>query len=180
VGSIKVERVREKVKTEVARIIQTELNDPRLGFVTITKVDITPDFREAKIYFSVLGTDKDLRRVTRMLEDAKGFIQKGVASRLRTRVTPILRFAHDKSIEKSIRVAEILQQIRDEKGPELERSEDLEDSNAVAADPADAQVSKADPRKKKPAARHDDDEDEDEEDDEDEDDEEDEDEDEDE
>jgi ribosome-binding factor A len=129
VGKIRVERVREKVKNEVARILQTELNDPRMGFVTITKVDLTPDFREAKVYWTSLGSETDQRRVTRMLEDARGFIQREVAGTLRTRVTPILKFVHDESTDKSFRVAEILEQIKKEKGPaELERSEGLEDS----------------------------------------------------
>jgi len=133
VGKIRVERVREKVKNEVARILQTELNDPRMGFVTITKVDLTPDFREAKVYWTSLGSDTDQRRVKRMLEDARGFIQREVAGTLRTRVTPILKFVHDESTDKSFRVAEILEQIKKEKGPEaLERSEGLEDSASAA------------------------------------------------
>lgn len=114
-GKIKVERLRERVKEDVARILLEEMNDPRLGFVTITRVDLVPDLSEAKVFYSVLGDEKERRKVQRMLDDARGFIQKLVAGRLRTRTTPVLKFVHDPSIEGSIRVASILERIKEER-----------------------------------------------------------------
>jgi ribosome-binding factor A len=117
VGSIKIERLREKIKVECARVIMTKLNDPRAGFLTVQNVELSKDLRHAKVYISVLGTEAERRKVMRMLKDATGFIQREVAGTLRTRVTPALAFILDTSIDKSFKVAEILEQIKKEKPP---------------------------------------------------------------
>lgn len=128
-GQIKVGRVRQKIKAEVARIIMTELNDPRAGFVTVQSVELTQDFRHAKINVSIMGADAERRKIMRMLEGATGFIQRAVAGMLRTRVTPALHFVHDLSVDKSFKVAAILDEIKKQQPPEtLERSAGLEDS----------------------------------------------------
>jgi ribosome-binding factor A len=113
-GQIKQERVREKVKIECARVIQTKLNDPRAGFITVQNVELSRDFRNANIYVSVLGSEADKRKVMRMLVQATGYIQREVAGTLRTRVTPALKFVLDTSVDKSFRVAAILDQIKKE------------------------------------------------------------------
>jgi ribosome-binding factor A len=116
VGSIKIERLREKIKVECARVIMTRLNDPRAGFITVQNVELSKDLRHAKVFVSVLGTDAEKRTVMRMLKQATGFIQREVAGTLRTRVTPALTIVLDSSIDKSFRVAEILDQIKKERG----------------------------------------------------------------
>lgn len=116
-GQIKIERLREKIKVECARVIMTKLNDPRAGFLTVQNVELSRDLRHAKVFVSILGTDAERRKVMRMLKDATGFIQREVAGTLRTRVTPALAFVLDTSIDKSFRVAEILEQIKKEKPP---------------------------------------------------------------
>ncbi len=116
-GSIKIERLREKIKVECARVIMTRLNDPRAGFITVQNVELSKDLRHAKVFVTVLGTEAEKRTVMRMLKQATGFIQRGVAGTLRTRVTPALTIVLDSSIDKSFRVAEILEQIKKEKGP---------------------------------------------------------------
>ena len=121
-GSIKIERLREKIKAECARVIMTRLNDPRAGFLTVQNVELSKDLRHAKVFVSVLGEDAERRKVMRMLKDATGFIQREVAGTLRTRVTPALAFVLDTSIDKSFRVAEILEQIKKEK-PAEEKAE---------------------------------------------------------
>jgi ribosome-binding factor A len=136
-GSIKIERLREKIKVECARIIMTKMNDPRAGFLTVQNVELSKDLRHAKVYVSILGTDAERRKVMRMLKDATGYIQREVAGTLRTRVTPALAFIHDLSIDKSFRVAEILEQIKKEKAAdapadaasESEEDEDEEDDD---------------------------------------------------
>jgi ribosome-binding factor A len=153
VGEIKIERVRQKVHAECARIIRG-LNDPRAGFITVQKVELAADFRNAKIFVSLMGTDGQKRTVMRMLKDATGYIQRGVAGRLRTRVTPELLFVLDTSIDKSFKVAAILDQIKKERGEPLERSDDLADSDAVAAEGEEKPAEKAKPPKKKKAADH--------------------------
>src|SRR5687768_5644187 len=114
--TIRVERVREKIKSEVARIIQSELRDPRLGFVTVMGCDLTSDYKYAKIKVSVLSDKEgEVRKVMRMLEDAKGFIQRTVGSRLRTRVTPELSFVLDKSAQQSVKISTLLDDLKKER-----------------------------------------------------------------
>jgi ribosome-binding factor A len=124
VGEIKHERVREKIKFECARVIQQKLRDPRAGFMTVQNVELSHDFRNAKIFVSILGSDADKRKSMRMLEDARGFIQREVAHTLRTRVTPQLKFVLDTSVDKSFRVAELLDQIKKENPGSLDPSGD--------------------------------------------------------
>src|SRR5580704_15967590 len=110
-----------------------KLNDPRAGFLTIQNVELSKDLRHAKVFVSIMGDDAERRKVMRMLKDATGFIQRGVVSTLRTRVTPALTFILDTSIDKSFKVAEILDQIRKERGP-VAKSDDDEDSIPAAPD----------------------------------------------
>jgi ribosome-binding factor A len=131
-GEIKQERVREKVKFECARVIQTKLRDPRAGFITVQNVELSKDFRNAKIFVSVMGSDADKRKVMRMLEGATGFVQREVASTLRTRVTPALKFVLDTSIDKSFKVAAILDEIKKENPPKLEQSDGLDSESEIA------------------------------------------------
>jgi len=128
-GSIKIERLREKIRAECARIIMTEMNDPRAGFVTVQSVELSNDLRHAKVFISVLGGDAERRKVMRMLKDATGYIQRGVAGTLRTRVTPALAFVLDTSVDKSFKVAEILDKIKKEKGPVPDDEDAVEDSD---------------------------------------------------
>ncbi len=115
-GSIKIERLREKIKVECARVIMTKMNDPRAGFITVQNVELSRDLRHAKVYISVLGADAEKRKVMRMLKDATGFIQREVSGTLRTRVTPALLMVLDTSIDKSFKVAAILEEIKKQKG----------------------------------------------------------------
>lgn len=140
--SVRVERVAQKVKFEVARILQNEMNDPRMGFVTVVDVELSPDYRYAKVYVSVLAnSDGEERRVMRMLEDACGYIQRIVAGRLSTRVTPKLTFLLDKGAEKSVQISSLLDEIRQERearegDPEAEDAEESEPGASDADEPA--------------------------------------------
>ncbi|MEZ0228264.1 MAG: 30S ribosome-binding factor RbfA [Planctomycetota bacterium] len=137
-GSIKIERLREKIKVECARVIMTKINDPRAGFLTVQNVELSKDLRHAKVYVSILGEDAQRRKVMRMLKDATGFIQREVAGTLRTRVTPALAFVLDTSIDKSFKVAAILEQIKKDNAdrglPEgaVAKSDDDEDDDEDA------------------------------------------------
>ncbi len=131
---IKVERIRERIKAECARVIMTELRDPRGGFVTVQNVELSADLRNAKVFVSILGEEPERRRIMRMLEDARGFIQRAVAAVLRTRVTPTLRFVLDTSIDKSFKVAAILEQIKKEKPPAAEGASPLEISDDLGGE----------------------------------------------
>lgn len=136
-ASIRVERVRKKIETEVARILQSELRDPRMGFLTVVGCDLTPDYRYARIKVSILADkESEVRRVMRMLEDARGFVQRTVASRLKTRITPELTFVLDRSAEKSVRISSLLDDLRRER--ETREGEAAPPTGADGAAGADA------------------------------------------
>ncbi|MCM8801232.1 MAG: 30S ribosome-binding factor RbfA [Candidatus Omnitrophica bacterium] len=108
------ERVAQQIKKEISLIIQNELNDPRLGFVTITKVELTPDLRYAKVFFSVLGKAEDYKKTQKVLDSALGFIRRLVAERINIRFAPEIIFKQDHSCEYSVRVQQILDQIKED------------------------------------------------------------------
>lgn len=106
------ERVAEAIKKEVSIIIHDELKDPRLGFVTVTRVEVTQDLRQAKIFFSVLGKEEEYRKTKEALDSALGFIRRLIAQRIRLRFAPQIIFKEDRSGEYSIRIQEVLEEIR--------------------------------------------------------------------
>lgn len=112
---IRPERIANEIRESVSEIIRDELKDPRIGFVTITRVEVTPDIRNAKIYFSCLGEDDAKKSAAEGLNSAVGFIRKGLGERLRLRFTPELLFRLDESTEYSIHLNEIFDKIRKEK-----------------------------------------------------------------
>jgi ribosome-binding factor A len=107
------EKVAEAIKREASLIIHDELKDPRMGFVTITAVELTQDLRYAKIFFSVLGKDEDYKRSKEALDSALGFIRKLIAQRVKLRFAPEIIFREDRSGEYSIRIQTILDQIKE-------------------------------------------------------------------
>ena len=107
------ERVLQALKEEVSVIIHDELKDPRLGFVTVTRAEITPDLRYAKIYFSVFGKEEDYKKTKKALDSALGYIRRLIAQRLRLRFAPEIIFKEDRSGEYSIRIQELLDQIKE-------------------------------------------------------------------
>lgn len=107
------EKVAEALKKEISSIIHDELNDPRLGFVTITRLELTPDLKYAKIFFSVLGKDEDYKKTKAALDSALGFIRRLVAQRIRLRFTPEIMFKEDRSGEYSIKIQQVIDQIRE-------------------------------------------------------------------
>ncbi len=112
------DKVQEAIKREVSGILQSELKDPRLGFVTITKVEMTRDLRYAKIYFSVLGDEKQHKKTRDALESALGFIRRLIAQRIRLRFAPEIMFREDRSTEYSVRIQEVLNKIKENDEPE--------------------------------------------------------------
>lgn len=120
----RMQRINEQLKKEVGRIIQDELNDPRVGFVTITKVDVTADLQQARVYFSVLGTDKQKRDTRVGLSRSAGFIRKLVGQKVKLRYTPKILFKLEESAEYSVRISEVLDEIKQkEKGKKNEHQQ---------------------------------------------------------
>ncbi len=110
------ERVQEALRQEISKIVQGEMKDPRIGFITITKVDLTKDLRYAKVYFSVLGEDKDKKLALKGLANAKGYIKGLLADRIKLRFMPEIVFVVDESIEHPKHIYGILDKIKKERG----------------------------------------------------------------
>ena len=110
----RIDRINEQVKREIGRILQQELADPRLQFVTITEVDVSRDLRNAKIRFSVLGKEHEVHLAQKGLDGAKGMIRRLLGQSMNIRHTPELFFIYDQSIEMSARIEETLKEIHDD------------------------------------------------------------------
>jgi ribosome-binding factor A len=110
----RIEKINQALKKEISNIIQNELNDPRLGFITITKVEITKDLHIAKVSFSVLGDATAIKNAEAGLKSAAGFIRKLIGDRVKMRYTPELLFKRDSSAEYSVRIFEQLERIKNE------------------------------------------------------------------
>jgi ribosome-binding factor A len=106
----RMRRVDEAMREVLSAAIQSELKDPRVGFVTVTAVDTAPDLRHARVFVSVLGGEVQRRRSLQALRHAHGFLQRRVAGELRLKHTPTLDFAYDDSSDRSLRIAELLEQ----------------------------------------------------------------------
>ena len=102
------------MKFLVSEVLQRELNDPRVGFVTVLEVEPTVDLREAKVTVSVLGSAGEISKTLHALEDATGYIQRLVGKGLQLRNTPRLRFVLDEHVDRQARIESILEDTRAE------------------------------------------------------------------
>ena len=104
----RMRRVNEAVREVVSARLVEGVKDPRIGFVTVTSVDTTSDLRQARVYFSVLGSEEERSETLAGLESAHGLLQQAVASELRMKHTPTLQFVFDESIDRGMRITELL------------------------------------------------------------------------
>ena len=111
-SQLRVEKVQELMKQEISQIIQRELKDPRIGFVTVTSVECTGDLREAKIYVSLMGSEQQVKDSWAGLNRGLGFIRREIGKRIRLRFTPELTFELDKSLDYSAHIQELLLKIK--------------------------------------------------------------------
>lgn len=106
--SDRLRRVNEAVRQVLSDAIAQDLKDPRVGFVTVTAVDVSPDLRHARVYVSVLGDASDKEDSLDGLGAAHGYLQRRIAGELRLKHTPTLNFAIDESIERGMRISELI------------------------------------------------------------------------
>lgn len=117
------DRVGDQIRKEVSQIIQRELKDPGIGFVTITDVELSDDLRNAKIFFSVLGDEKKKLDSTQALERAVSFVQHEIGRKMRLKYIPKIRFIYDHSLEKGARIEKTLKELRLSEDSPSERKE---------------------------------------------------------
>ncbi|MBI5561596.1 MAG: 30S ribosome-binding factor RbfA [Deltaproteobacteria bacterium] len=115
-ASRRPERVGDLVKQEIASMmLHGEIKDPRIGFVTITHVEMTPDLKEARVYFSQIGSDKDKEKSREGLSSASGFIRRRLAKALDLRHVPEVSFHYDASLDYGDRIDRIIKEIKEDK-----------------------------------------------------------------
>ena len=110
----RTDKVSEALKQEVSNIIHDELRDPRLGFITVMRVEVTKDLQIAKVFYSVMGSPEQKFKAGEALQSAAGYIRRLIGDRLRLRFTPEVIFKLDKSVDYSIEIAEKIERVKDE------------------------------------------------------------------
>ena len=119
----RMRRVNEAVREVVSTHIAEDLRDPRIGFVTVTAVDTSPDLRHARVFVTVLGGDEEREDALRGLRAASGYLQAKVGVEIRMKWTPTLEFVYDESTDRGMRISQLLAEElpareRVEEGPE--------------------------------------------------------------
>jgi ribosome-binding factor A len=119
------DRVADQIRSELATLLARDVHDPGIGFVTLTRVQVSPDLQQARVYFTALGPSgpgndesKTRRNTERALERATPFLRRQIGSRLRLRRVPDLKFIYDESIAGQDRIERLLSEIRANEKPE--------------------------------------------------------------
>jgi len=108
----RVERLGEQFRREITEILQREVKDPRIGYVTITGVDVTPDLFHARVYVRIMGDEARKAEALKGLDAAAPFIRGELGQRLHIRRIPELRFEIDRSLEHALRIEQLLREVR--------------------------------------------------------------------
>jgi ribosome-binding factor A len=107
--------VADLIQKEISQMLVKSIKDPRIGFVTITRVTVSEDCRFARVYFSVAGTMAERESSMKGLDSAKGYVRKELGRRIRLRYTPEIMFQFDPSIEYAIHMEEVIQSLHQKK-----------------------------------------------------------------
>jgi ribosome-binding factor A len=108
----RAEKVGDQIREVVSEILLRELKDPRIGFVTITKVAVSDDLRQARVYYSVFGGEQEKEASYEGLESATGYIKREIGRRMRLKYMPEITFFFDDSLEYGERIEELLQSVK--------------------------------------------------------------------
>jgi ribosome-binding factor A len=111
------ERVGQEIQAAIANILtRGELKDPRIGYITITGVKVSPDLKTARVYYSMIGTEQERKDTHKGLEAAKGFIRREVTEAVNLRVSPEIFFTFDESLERGDRIERLLREVKEKEG----------------------------------------------------------------
>lgn len=128
-------RVAEVVREVAASTILFELKDPRVKNVTVTRAEVSADLQHAKVYVSVMGSEKEQQLTMYGLEHAAGFVQAKLAKQLATRYVPHVTFVPDPGVKKSIEISRILREERERSNPPADTSAGADDGAGADNDP---------------------------------------------
>jgi ribosome-binding factor A len=107
-NSQRLRRVADQIQRELSGLLRSELKDPRVGMITLTGVEVSPDLAHAKVFFTTLGDAEALVRTEAGLKRAGGFLRAELGHRLKLRVTPEIRFVYDGSVEHGVRLSKLI------------------------------------------------------------------------
>src|SRR6266568_7579310 len=117
-------QVAEEIQQIISVLLQREMKDPRIGFVTVTQVEVTQDLKYARVFVSVMGTPEEQRDTMAALASGRGFIRREVASRMEIRAVPEIQFKLDKGIEYSDRINRLLNELKLAEANEGQKTDD--------------------------------------------------------
>jgi ribosome-binding factor A len=115
VASARQGRVGDQLRVEIADLLARVVQDPGIGFLTITAVKVTPDLQQARVYYTTLGDDKARKESRRALERVTPFLRRQIGQRLRLRRVPELQFHFDETVERGDRIEQILRDLDEER-----------------------------------------------------------------
>jgi len=118
------DRVADSIRKEISEMLVKTIKDPRIGFITITRVTVSEDCRLAKVYYSVVGTPEQKRQSMEGLNSARGYIRRELGHRMKLKYTPELVFQFDPSIEYAIHMGELIHHLQEERAEIEGRDED--------------------------------------------------------
>jgi ribosome-binding factor A len=133
------DRVGEEIREELAQLIARDVHDPGVGFVTLTRVKVSPDLQMARVYYTSMGDEKTRRETQRALDLATPFMRRHIAARVRLRRVPEIRFEFDKAVEHQDRIEQILldleaeRRARGESAPEAPPETDPGDKGGTSS-----------------------------------------------
>jgi ribosome-binding factor A len=119
-------RIGDQIRAELGELLTREVQDPGIGFLTITRVSVTPDLQQARVYYTTLGDDQARRESGKALRRAAPFLRRQIGRRLRLKRTPELEFFFDQSVETQDRIERILLDLQQERAARPEPADDLE------------------------------------------------------
>jgi ribosome-binding factor A len=106
----RTDRVGAQMQRDLAGLVRDELDDPRLGMITIQEVRVVRDFSQAKVFFTTMGGELDVASTTRLLKEASPFLRHELGRRMKMRTIPELHFVHDVSVERGEQLSELIEQ----------------------------------------------------------------------
>ncbi len=109
-ATARMRRINEVLREVIGAAIGSELSDPRIGFVTVTSVETSPDLRAAKVFVSVLGSEEEREATLAGLRSSHGVIQSKIAAETRMKRTPTLSFHYDSTVEQGVRISRLLEE----------------------------------------------------------------------
>ncbi|SFH31135.1 ribosome-binding factor A [Nitrosospira sp. Nsp14] len=116
-------RIADQIQRELADLIRNELKDPRIGMLTLTGVEVSQDYAHAKVFYTTLRSESDNFLISNGLEHAAGFLRSQLSHRLKLRVVPQLHFVYDQSIERGVRLSQLIDEAVSREGSSSEPDE---------------------------------------------------------